>query len=265
MFKLVAIDLDGTLLSDSLTVSRANVDSLRYLEDKGFILVFASGRMIESVKKVVQPLGVKRYYIIAYNGAVVVTPEGEKILDLRISSSIARDIILFLREKGLHAQAYVNEHLYVEEEDEYSRAYSHHAKVEYIKCDDLIDVISADDPNKILAFHEGKILERIRVEAERNFGECVRIVKSFPTYLDFVNKNALKSRGIELIANRYGINRKSVLAIGDNYNDIEMLNWAGMGIAMANSPEEVKSAADWVTSSNNDDGFAFAIRKVFQH
>ncbi|MCD6239421.1 MAG: Cof-type HAD-IIB family hydrolase [Thermotoga sp.] len=261
MYEIAAIDLDGTLLNDSLTVSRANADALRYLEDKGIILVFASGRMIESVQRVVKPIGIKEYYIIAYNGAVVVTPDGEKILDLKIESSIAKDIILFLRKKGLHVQAYVNEHLYVEEEDKYSKAYSYHAKVGYTKCDDLIDIISKHAPNKILAFHEGEALEKIRIEAKIKFKEKVRIVKSFPTYLDFVNRESLKSKGIELIAKRYGMGKESVFAIGDNYNDAEMLKWSGMGIAMANSPEEVKSAADWVTLSNNDNGLALAIKK----
>ena len=71
----------------------------------------------------------------------------------------------------------------------------------------------------------------------------------------------MKSKGIELIAKRYGMGKESAFAIGDNYNDAQMLKWSGMGIAMANSPEEVKSAADWVTLSNNDNGLALAIKK----
>ena len=101
----------------------------------------------------------------------------------------------------------------------------------------------------------------VRDDFRRLFGDQIEITTSKPQYLEFTHKEATKGRALEYLANLKGIERESVIAIGDSYNDISMLQYAGLAIAMGNAPEEVKAHADYVTGINDEDGVAQAIHR----
>jgi hypothetical protein len=134
--------------------------------------------------------------------------------------------------------------------------------VEAVLVDDLIAGLEKNEAMKIMAIsHDEKQLLDMEGKLKASYGDRLHITRSKPYFLEVMHCEANKAKALEVIARHYGIERQEVMAIGDSYNDLEMIEWAGLGVAMGNAFKSIKDAADFVTASNDEEGVAEALRK----
>ncbi|HWQ75972.1 MAG TPA: Cof-type HAD-IIB family hydrolase [Syntrophomonas sp.] len=261
--KLVALDLDDTLLDSGLEISPACVESIRRVRQQGVIITLATGRMFRSALPYARQLGID-VPLITYQGAWVKNSSSEEVLYYQpVPPLLARQVMLYFRSQEVHYHSYFNDELCMEaispEGDDYARL----AGVKPQLRPDLVADLDTYDAMKIMAVtrDESKLL-LMEQELRENFGDQLYITRSKPYYLEVMSRQAGKALALELIARYFGINQSEVMAVGDSYNDLEMIKWAGMGVAMGNAVPAVKSAADFITFSNDAEGVNEALRRL---
>ncbi|BBB91752.1 MAG TPA: Cof-type HAD-IIB family hydrolase [Methylomusa anaerophila] len=258
--KLIAIDLDDTLLDDHLTISPRARETIREAVRRGVAVTVATGRMYRSALPFARQLELDVPFI-TYNGALIkCSISGEIILHIPVRRELAQQAAELCRVKNWYIQTYVNDMLYVKELDRYADMYSALAGVEPIPVGENIYKVQ-DPPTKMLIVSEPDNIPDIQQTLQNVFNDKLYIVSSKPMYVEITDPAANKGRALELLAARLKIDRQEVMAIGDSGNDLEMIKYAGLGVAMGNARPEVKAAAQAVTRHNNDDGVAAAIEK----
>jgi len=142
------------------------------------------------------------------------------------------------------------------------RSYLELARVRPVIVNDLIETLQYKEPIKILAIIKDDIqVEGMEQVLKNTYGSSLNITRSKPYFLEIMNCKANKAIALQVIAQHYNIDRSEVLAIGDSYNDLEMIQWAGIGVAMGNARKQVKEVADFVTLTNEEEGVAEALYK----
>lgn len=261
-YKLVAIDLDDTLLADDLSISPQTVDVIQDAVANGIIVTLATGRMYKSAVKYAKQLNLN-VPIITYQGAYIKDVFDEKELYKKyIPYDYAIDILYRLREFNKAIQIYIDDELYVLSGNTYIENYSKITQVNYHLVDNLSDLIDENKlPYKIIVIDEPhKILNMLKGYKKLYRGK-INVNTSKPNFLEFSNIEATKGQAINFLAHKNNISMKEVIAIGDSYNDLDMIRMAGLGVAMENSHPKIKEVADYVTKTNNDNGVWEVFRK----
>ena len=263
--KLVAVDLDDTLLRDDLTISEHTQEILRRVRESGVVVTISTGRMLPSARPYAEQLGFD-VPIITYQGALVKSVfSGEVIYECPLNEDVARLVIQYGRKKGIHVNFYLEDKLYVERVTPVGEHYERLAGVPFTRVSDLEELLEAGLPYKLLLIQEeqliGQSLQELR-EILQKEGLDAHLTKSKPTYLEVNHPKATKGTALEKLADWLGVSREEVMACGDSYNDLEMLEFAGCSVAVANAYPEVLSKAKYITSSNNEDGVARALVKL---
>lgn len=201
--------------------------------------------------------------LITYQGAWVKNSLSEEVLYYKpVPQSLARQVMLYFRAQGIHYHSYYDDELCVEKPSPEGDAYALLAGVTAQLHEDLITDLLHFDAMKIMAISddEKKVLT-MEEELKSRFDQFLYITRSKPGYLEVMNRAVSKAHALELIANYYGIERSEVMAVGDSYNDLDMIEWAGLGVAMGNAIDPVKKIADYVTFSNDEEGVTEALRR----
>ena len=259
-FKLIATDLDDTLLNDQLEVSPENSQALKKAMELGTVVTIATGRMFRSALPIALGLGI-RNPIIAYQGALIKdTVSGEVLWHRPVPLDLAHQVLKAGYRANVHMNVYLDDNLFVDDITPEGKGYANLAEVEMTSVGNLLEFLTAD-PSKILFIAEPSFLDRLKQELQEVFGDSLYITKSKPNYLEFMHREATKKHALQSLADRFGIRREEIMAFGDSYNDLDMLEFAGFGIAMGNGVKEVKETAKYVTANNNEDGVAKAIKK----
>ncbi|WP_394121855.1 Cof-type HAD-IIB family hydrolase [Planococcus donghaensis] len=260
MYKMIAIDLDGTLLTDELTISSDTAAAIQKAIRMGTVVTIATGRMFSSAKLIAEQLGIHAP-LITYQGAMIrVAGEAEALYERPVSPDIAEKLIMIAREKNIHLQVYQDDILYGDAETDKLIAYAEAVQVPYTVEPDLIG-LAKKGFTKLLFIDEPDVLAPLQQELQVLFGESAYIAKSKRTYLEVTHPEANKGSALLFLANELGIDRSEIIGIGDNHNDSELLKAAGFGIAMGNAVQEVKELADYTSLTNNDEGVLHAIDK----
>ncbi|MBP2645020.1 MAG: yidA 2 [Firmicutes bacterium] len=258
--KLIALDLDDTLLDKSKTISARNRRAIERAIEAGVTVTVSTGRMYQSALPYVLELGLD-VPIITYNGALIKWGKsGETLFDLPVDRATTREMLALFKEHDWYLQAYIDDQLYVAQANEYSDYYKRMTGIAAIALGDAFYTLEGT-PSKMMAIADSVLLTRIREKVNEVFGPRVNLAVSGPRYLEIVNPMVSKGRALALLAKHLGITREQVMAVGDSQNDLPMLQYAGWGVAMANAMPEVQAAADAVTSANDVDGVAEAIEK----
>jgi len=198
---------------------------------------------------------------ITYNGAVVVMGKSKKrLLERKLAPELCREAVSLGLETDAGVFAWVNDELYTFGEREHNDIYRRIAKFEPTLVTDM-DSILQNGADKALWSGPAEVIGALQTQMRAHFGARLNCHTSSPMLLEFVDPDASKAKAMEILGEHYGIERGEMAAIGDGYNDVSMLEYAGLGIAMANAPDEVKNMADRVTLSNDEDGVANAIYK----
>jgi len=251
--KIFVFDLDGTILQDTHNIHPTNVEAIETLMRMGKKIVFASGRMLPSIVKLLRRYFQEDFPLIAYNGSVVWLPEAGRVLDVKIDPATARAVVEFLRKAKIHRQAYIDDKLVVEEENEFAKAYSDHSQIELTVVPDLAREVGEKGATKLLAIDDPVKLDSIIGELRETF-KGLSIFKSFANYLDFVPSQVDKGEALKLIARYNDWDLKDAVAFGDNDNDIPLLKAVGFKVAVANGTQALKEAADVVVEENTKGG-----------
>ncbi|HZJ82765.1 MAG TPA: Cof-type HAD-IIB family hydrolase [Clostridia bacterium] len=259
-YKLIVVDLDDSLLGSDLKISPKNHEALVQAMDQGVLVTIATGRMFRSAVVYARQLGLD-VPIITYQGGLIKSTFSNKVLyNQTLGLDVSKKIVDLCRAKGLYLQIYMGDEYYIEEPNAYSRKYHKQVGVEGIVVGPL-DKFLKEPPNKLLIMDEPGRIPEFGREFTEILGDQIEITTSKPEFLEFTHRDATKGRALEYLATTRGIPKDEIIAIGDSFNDISMISYAGLGIVMGNAPMEVQEYADYVTGTNDDDGVAQAIDK----
>lgn len=263
MIKLIAADLDDTLLDHDGKLTEENKKAIAEAAEKGIIFTIATGRMFQSTAPFGRELGLGNDLpLICYNGAMIRRLSGGTLYEQALPAEVGSAIAEYGQTRGWTVNAYFDDELYVSELNQDVKDYAERLRVGVTEVDDLVEFIQdgSKQLSKLLIISEPEqTLARIE-ELRPLVGEDVLLLRSRPRYIEITNANAHKGNALMWLAKSLGIGAHEVMAIGDSNNDISMIQTAGVGVAVGNAPREVQEAADHVVASNNDHGVAHAIR-----
>ncbi|MGD9909285.1 MAG: HAD family hydrolase [Candidatus Izemoplasmatales bacterium] len=257
MMKCIATDLDGTLLTSSGNFSKKTIASFQYLKEQGYTIVVASGRTDYELIDMLSPLQLEDYdlaYIISYNGVKTTHLKSKKVLhEVFLSIEDSREIIKMLNEADLKIHAFSKDTVYRSKDLIFQL---HQTENSPLKMKDInMHHWKVNHPlYKILVYEDENRLNEFKRHFQQNKMMPFNLFKSHPRLLEFVALNGTKGDALSRLCNDLGIQPKDVIAFGDEENDISMLEFAGLGVAMGNAKSSVKEAANMVTLSNDFDG-----------
>ena len=258
MIKLVCTDIDGTILKGDYTFSEETKNCMKALTDKGVKVVLVTGRMHAAAKFIADDLGLTTP-IVSYQGGMVV--DDNKILyEKNLPEEQACQIIDWARENNAHLNLYTNDTLYVESDTYVVKKYAGERYTKYqVKS---FDELPKTRVHKLLAinFEDADLVTNWRDEMISKFPNLY-IVKSTPHFCEFSNLEASKYCAVKFLQKYWNITEEETLCIGDQDNDIKLLEAAGTKVAMGNSSEGLKQIADFVTDNVQNDGFVKAMNK----
>lgn len=266
-YKLIVSDFDGTLLRNDDKISQRTVTAIRSYINAGGIFTVSSGRNAVSVLQRLPDLGLDglNLPVMALQGSYAVESVSKKEL---FSVTADRDLsIKFIRrckEMGATVHVYSGNEIFTETANQWTDIYAKHTRTTVNAVGDLAEFTLKNEMryNKVLGFFAGEVIldcdKKLRAEFE---GEPVQIFTTSGYMIDFIDKDAGKGNGVIHVAKSLGIDLSETIAIGDEMNDMTMVRAAGLGVAMGNGREELKAVADFITSTNDNDGVAEIIEK----
>ncbi|WP_258360926.1 Cof-type HAD-IIB family hydrolase [Moorella sulfitireducens] len=261
--RLVAFDLDGTLLNDDLVIDSRTKEAIRRVREKGITVTLATGRMFSSARPYAVELGLDLPLVVYHGAQVRHSKTGEVLFERTIPLDLASRLIAAIRQFGYAYNVYLDDRLYVEKVAAENEEYARRAGVDLHRVEDMLTFLQEQEkrPLKIVALRDGPELDPLEASIRRQVGGEVYFTRSLPHYLEMLNPEVNKARGLQALAEREAIRPEEIMVFGDSYNDLQMFRYAGWAVAMANAPAEVRAAADYVTGSNNDGGVARALEK----
>ncbi|MGA7439092.1 MAG: sugar-phosphatase [Luteibacter sp.] len=263
--ELIAIDMDGTLLSPNHLISSRVRDAIGMARARGVRVVLASGRPVSGLLHYLAELGIQgsNDYCIAFNGAVVQNiGTGERVVEFTLDLDDYLYCAEVARELGVHFQGLDGERMYTPDRDlsVYTVADSHltHTPLSYRPVSDMPQGLRFP---KLMMIDQAEILDAAIARLPADMSTRFATLKSSATFLDIFDQRAGKGPSLKTLADRLGVHRDSVMALGDHENDIAMLEFAGTSVAMGNAIPAAKRAARYETATNAEDGVALAIEK----
>lgn len=259
MIKMVATDIDGTILPYHSDFSKEVMECIQKLEQQGVKVVLVTGRMHSSAVPLSDKLGLKNP-IISYQGGLIKDYEGKTLYQVNLDNTITKEIIAWARENNVHLNLYLDDKLYVENDNDVIKYYIQGKFVDYKVCS--FDDLEIQNVNKVLAIDiNNPDTVTSWVDILRKKYPDLYIVKSTPYFCEIGASGAKKSLGVEFLANLWGLKKSEILTIGDQNNDIDLIQSGGIGVAMGNATEELKSCAQYITETVENNGFVSAMEK----
>lgn len=271
--QLLVLDIDGTLAGESNQIREPVKQAIKAVQAKGVKVAIATGRMYRSALRFHQDIG-SQLPLIVYQGAWIQDPATQKILrHLPVSKKLALQLLEYFERPELRSllsvHFYINDRLYVRQITPETAIYAERSGIEPIPVGDLRLALSADDgqdvhPTKVLALSDDiDTIELLLGSLRQQYTPAeLYLTKSVATFFEATNPLANKGTAVRYLAeDMLGLQASNVMAVGDNYNDVEMLEYAGIGVAMENGPSDVQAIAHWVAPSVEDDGVVAAIEK----
>jgi Cof subfamily protein (haloacid dehalogenase superfamily) len=260
---LVIADVDGTLITPDRRLTPRAITAVAHLASVGIDFTLISSRPPQGLSALAAALNL-RLPFAAFNGGNLVAPDMRLLEARHLSPETARQILLLLAARN------VEPWVFTDEDWRLGNAHGPHVAAERgasglepIAVDDFESVIARID--KIVGVSDDlPLLVELESEARARLGQTATVQRSHPYYLDVTHANANKGDGVEALCRRIGVELRHTAVIGDMYNDISMFARAGFSIAMGQAPPEVKAAANAVTGSNADDGFASAVERLIR-
>ena len=263
-YRVLALDLDGTLTNSQKEITPATLTALQKAMDKGVKVLLASGRPAVGVWPLAWQLELDKRggYILAYHGGQIIDcATGCTLFQQQVPRQVVAPLCAFARENGIVALTY-NERGVVTEcpEDPYVQLECRINHVPAIGVKDLAEEVTYP-VTKFLLTGEGDYLAGLVPVAQERFKGVLNIFRSEPFFMEATPPGIEKGAALERLLNQLGLKREQLMACGDGLNDMPMLQYAGLSVAMANAQPEAKAAADAITLSNDEDGVAAAVEQ----
>lgn len=256
---LIALDLDGTLFQDDLVISPRIVATVAVAHALGHYVTLATGRSFAMVRPVAKQLGLDGA-MITYQGAVV-RSEQELAWQQTLPIAVAREVIRYAEERGLALHVYVGDGVFTMARTAETGFYEAMHPGERLEFVGPLGAFLTAEPIKLLFNLDPLRSEAVAVELAERLGTSASVVRSHSHYVEVTHREVNKGRALLALADRAAIPRAQTLAVGDNLNDLSMLQAASIGVAMGNAVPALKLVADWVAPSVREDGAAVAIER----
>ncbi|MGV8984034.1 Cof-type HAD-IIB family hydrolase [Clostridium sp.] len=268
-YKLICIDMDGTLLNDKKIISEKNLKAIRLASEKGVRIAVCTGRIFTSADFFSELLGVKSP-VIASNGAYIREKDKDEVVyKSTLGVEKCKKLLEVFRQFNLYPHFYTSNIVFTEKLIYSSRFYEEVNKT--LPKDKQVKIILVEDWNDVFDKYESEIFKGIAVDEDLDKVQCAKnklkamddfeVVSSRFNNFEVMNKGVSKGSAVEILGDYYGIKSEQIICIGDSENDLSMIKFAGLGVAMENGSELVKEAAQYITDSNNCDGVAKVIEK----
>lgn len=263
MYKLVTLDMDGTLLKEDKTISIENLKAIKKAKEKGVKIVLATGRPLNGIKRYLKELNLtdEGDYAIAFNGAVVQnTNTGDIVAQTLMSINDLKFLYELSKQLKVNIHALTPKSCITPKISKYSKleADLNHIPLEEVSFEDIDENTTIV---KVMFIDEPEYLETVIKNIPKEIYERYTVVRSAPFFLEFLDKKVHKGAGVEILARELGITKEEIICVGDAGNDLHMIKYAGLGVAMGNAFPEVKAVADYITKTNEEHGVAHVINK----
>lgn len=263
-YRMIVLDLDGTLTNRDKVITPKTKEALFELKKQGGIIVLASGRPTYGVVPLARELGLDRSggYILSYNGGRIIDCKtGETVFAKELPVSSNRKIIGLAKEHGVNIITYEDDLIITSNaSDEYVEKEAFINKLQVKEVQDMESYVSFPVV-KFLMLEDGDYLAMVEPRVKAALGRDYSVYRSEPYFLEVLPKGIDKAASLERLLSRLGMGKEQMIACGDGYNDLSMIQCAGLGVAMENAVFPVKKAADYVTYSNDNDGIAHVVEK----
>ena len=259
--KLIASDMDDTLLNKDCKISERNAAAIRKAVEAGIVVMIATGRMYVSACPYALDLGLD-VPLVTYNGALVKESKSGRVLhEHKMKIETAQEILDYCKAKGYYVQVYVGDKILIKEENEFFRMYTRISGIPTTPMGDAL-YTATEAPYKLLAMTESGEFAAAWDDFAKRFAGKVDVTSSKDNFLELMEPGVNKWEAVKAVAASYNIKPEEIMCIGDSNNDISMIKNAGIGVAMGNAKDSVKQYAKIVTASNNDDGVALVIESI---
>ncbi|WP_054874258.1 Cof-type HAD-IIB family hydrolase [Oxobacter pfennigii] len=269
-YKMLVMDMDGTLLTNDKRISERNKEALDKAAKTGVILVVSTGRIFTSARVFGEMIGVSSP-IIASNGAYIREKDRDEVVyAMLLGEKAIRDVLAACKKHNLVCHFMSSNTIYTEKLIYASLNYSkwnnampgdRQVHIQIVNENEWDEVIRKNSPHilkAVIADENPDKIAALRADIEVL---DVEVVSSAKNNIEIMNKGVSKGKAVQVLADYFNLKRDEIICIGDNENDISMIRYAGLGIAMGNATAETKSAADFVTLTNEEDGVAYIIEK----
>ncbi|WP_155941819.1 Cof-type HAD-IIB family hydrolase [Prevotella sp. AGR2160] len=263
-YKMIVLDLDGTLTNEKKEITPRTLAALMEAQTVGVTVVLASGRPTYGIMPLAKQLKLSKYdgYILAYNGGKITRPKtGEVIFNQSLNPQYVPLLYHAAMDAGMEILTYQGEGIAAtKKENKYVLHEAFINKMPVKQYDDFLHQVQYPI-NKCLIVGDPKPLHELEQKLTMELRGKMEVYRSAGFFLECVPLGIEKSNAIDMLAHTLGIDRSEIIAVGDGYNDKSMIEYAGLGVAMANASTEVQDAADYITYSNEEDGVAHVVDK----
>lgn len=260
--RVIALDLDGTLTNEKKEIPVRTFRTLMAAQEQGIRLILASGRPPYGMEPLCRQLQMERYggMMLAYNGGHIEDcSTGRTLVEVRLDEAFLPEMHECQKQSGMTLMTYYGDKIYTENPGSpYVQQSSRNNKMQIVQVSDFV----SDTPrpiNKCLMVGPPEIVPEWEERWKRQFEDRMHIMHSTPYFIEFLPLGIDKGIALSRLLPQLGMTTDNLMTFGDSHNDISMLRYAGIGVAMDNAEPEVKAAADYVTDSNEHDGVATAI------
>ena len=267
-YSIIALDLDGTLTNSEKNITPRTFDALMKAQLEGVRLVLASGRPTFGIAALANQLQLADYggYVLSYNGGRIIDwCEKTVIFSQVVDQKLVPILYDFAEKAQLPIVTYLPEAILASKnEGEYLAEEARINGMPVVVAQNFVEEAMqiAGGSTKFLIPGEPELLIQLESEMKAAHSEQMEVFRSAPFFLELPPKGIDKAQSLQRLLTHLGLERESLMAFGDGFNDLSMIQFAGQGVAMANAVEEVKSIADFVTTSNEEDGIAHALEQL---
>lgn len=259
MHKLVALDLDGTLVGSDLTISQRVRDAVARMQRAGVRGCLVTGRMYRAAIPFARELGFDAP-LICYQGAAILDPASDEVLrHAALQNSVVRELIAATEADGVHLQLYRNDEFYTEGRNRFSDMYARLAKTEPVVVPSLREAFAYSDATKAVVIADAADARVYEKRLAERLGDRAYVTRSLPEFVEILDPAVDKGDALAFVAGLLGVRKEEIVAIGDSWNDAPLLRAAGFAIAMGSAPPELREVAHAVVADVEHDGVAEAI------
>jgi Cof subfamily protein (haloacid dehalogenase superfamily) len=262
-YKMIVLDLDDTLLRDDLTISPRTKKSLMEAQEAGVKVVLASGRPTSAMLPIAEELCLQAYgsFILSFNGGKIIDCQtGDEWFSSTLPIETVHQLYEMSQRENVWIHTYVGETIITAQANQYTDIEGELTKLDIKVVDSFLHAVT-EPVVKVLMLEEPSILAKVEKKLQKELAGKLSIMRSKPFFLEFTRAGVTKGTSLGSLIQRLGISRDEVIAIGDSNNDLSMLQFAGLGVAMGNASEAIKAQADFVTDTNMNDGVAKVVEE----
>ncbi len=262
--KVLVLDIDGTLTNSKKQITENTKKSIIHIMEEGHIVMLASGRPTPGMRKYEKELELEKYggYLLSFNGARIINCRtGDIVFQKTLPPVILPGLYKFADENNCGLMTYLSDNIILgTRSDEYVEL---EAKINGMPIKEVANLLSFVDfeMNKCLMTAPIEKAPAFEEKLNEMYGDIISVYRSEPFFIEIMPKGVDKASSLNRMLAAVGLKRDNVICCGDGFNDMTMIRYAGIGVAMANAQEKVKQAADFITDSNDEDGIVKVIKK----